>query len=109
MSVHYRHAGKLHSHPAQDWIRDLKTKKPMAHDWVFAGSRFVKDPDQPDKPPQYTANNGEIVGISNFIDSMLDIPVNVGSDNSELVFDAYTVKIPPVLTKVWLILEIRKP
>lgn len=109
LTLHYKHAGKLHSHPAQEWIRDTKTKKPMAQSWVFAGSRFVKDPDQPEKPAYYTANNGEIVGISNFIDSMLDIPVNVGSDNANLSFDANTAKIPPVLTKVWLILEIGKP
>jgi len=108
-TVHYRHAGKLNAHKAQEWIRDLKTKKPMAYDWVFAGSRFLKDPEQPDKPPYYTANNGEIVGISNFIDSMLDIPVNVSQDNAALAFEANTVRIPPVLTKVWLILEIRKP
>jgi hypothetical protein len=103
--VHYRKDGKLHTHPAQEWVLDLKTKKPMGHRWVFAGSRFVKNPDRPDDPPYYTANNGEVISISNFVDSMLDLPVSVSQDNAELNFNARTEKIPPLLSKVWVILE----
>ncbi len=103
--VHYKKGGKLHTHPAQEWITDLKTKKPMAHEWVFAGSRLFKDPDNPNAPPYYTANNGEVIAISNFPDSMLDLPVPVSRDNAELNFVAATEKIPPLLSKVWVILE----
>jgi hypothetical protein len=103
--VHYKKDGKLHTHPAQEWITDLKTKKPMAHKWVFAGSRLLKFPDQPDKPPYYTANNGEVISISNFLDAMLDVPVPVSRDNADLNFVAATAKIPPLLSMVWVILE----
>ncbi|OWK45069.1 YdjY domain-containing protein [Fimbriiglobus ruber] len=105
VTVHYRRDGQLRTHPAQEWIRDQKTKKPMAHQWVFAGSRFVKNPDRPNDPPFYTANNGEVIAISNFVDSMLDLPVEVSRDNADLTFDAMTDKIPPLLSKVWVILE----
>jgi len=103
--VVYSKGGKLYDHPAQDWIKDQKTKKAMTLDWVFAGSRFVKDPDKPDAPDYYTANNGEVIAISNFVDSMLDLPVEVSRDNIDISFDAMTEKIPPLLSKVWVILE----
>ncbi len=105
VTVHYRMKGKLLTHPAQEWIRDMTTKKPMAHKWVFAGSRFLKDPDRPDAPPYYTANNGEVIDISNFVDSMLALPVEVSRDNASLNFEAWTDRIPPLLSKVWVILE----
>jgi hypothetical protein len=105
VSVHYKKGGKLHTHPAQEWITDLKTKKPMAHKWVFAGSRFLNHPDRPADPPYYTANNGEVISISNFLDAMLDVPVPVSQSNASLSFAAATEKIPPLLSKVWVILE----
>ncbi len=105
VNVHYTLAGKKFTHPAQEWILDQKTKKPMAHEWVFAGSRFVKNPEKPDDPEHYCANNGEVVAISNFVDSMLDLPVEVGKDDTQLNFMAVTKKIPPLLSKVWVILE----
>ena len=105
VTVTYTKKGKVHTRPAQEWVRDITTEKPMVHDWVFSGSRFVKNPDKPDAPPYYTANNGEIIGISNFPDSMLDLPVAVSQDNADLAFEARTVEIPPLLSKVWVALE----
>lgn len=105
VTVHYRKGGKLHTHPAQEWVIDRKTMKPMAHQWVFAGSRFLKNPDRPNDPDYYAANNGEVIAISNFVDSMLDLPVEVSRDNAELAFSARTERIPPLLSKVWVILE----
>jgi len=103
--VHYQKNGKVMTRPAQEWIRDIRTEKPMTHEWVFAGSRFLKNPDRPDDPPYYTANNGEIIGISNFPDAMLDIPVPISRENAELAFEARTVELPPVGSRVWVILE----
>jgi hypothetical protein len=78
----------------------------MAHDWVFAGSKFVKNPDAPpDAPDYYAANAGEVIAVSNFPDSMLDLPVKVSQVNSELAFEADMAKVPPPLSKVWVILE----
>jgi len=106
VSVHYKRNSELQTHAAQDWILDKKTKKPMAHDWVFAGSRFIRNPDAPkDDPEYYCANNGEIICLSNFVDSMLDLPVEVSKDEIDLHFEPITKKIPPLKTKVWLILE----
>lgn len=105
VSVNYRKGGTIHTRPAQEWIRDIRTDKPMTHEWVFAGSRFIKNPERPEDPPFYTANNGEIIGISNFPDSTLDLPVPVSQDNSALSFEARTVELPPLLSKVWVILE----
>ena len=35
--------GKVQSAPAQHWIRNVKTKKALDTNWVFAGSMFVTD------------------------------------------------------------------
>lgn len=103
--LHYTLNGKLQTHPAQEWIFDKKTKKPMAHDWVFAGGRFIKNPDRPNDPDYYSANNGEVICISNFVDSMLDLPVEVSREAADLQFDALPLKIPPLKSQVWVILE----
>ena len=106
VSVHYRRDGELHTHAAQEWILDKKLKKPMAYDWVFAGSRFIRNPDAPKEDPEYyCANNGEVICLSNFVDSMLDLPVEVSKDEIDLHLEPITAKIPPLKTKVWLILE----
>jgi hypothetical protein len=104
VTVHYRKDGRLHTRPGQEWIRDMKTGKPMAHKWVFAGSREVGDPDNPAAPKYYAANSGEVICISNFPSSMLDLPVKVTADNADLSFEALTENIPPLLSKVWVIL-----
>ena len=103
--VRYRKGGEVVTEPAQRWITDIRNKKDMAHDWVFAGSRFFKNPDRPDDPPYYTANNGEIISIANFVDSMLDLPVKSPRENADLAFEANTARIPPLNSKVYVILE----
>jgi hypothetical protein len=104
VEVCYSKGGKVITERAQEWILDQNTKRPMAHDWVFAGSRFLKDPDRPNDPEYYTANNGEVIAISNFVDSMLDLPVEVGREEKDLFFKAIEKKIPPLGSKVWVIL-----
>lgn len=103
--VHYRKGGQLHTHPAQEWVWNFKTKKLMDHEWVFSGSRLIRDPDRPKDPPYYTANSGEIVSISNSPDAMLDLPVEITKDDAQLSFEVKTDRVPPLLSKVWLILE----
>lgn len=104
VTVCYRKGDAVHTTRAQDWIIDQETKKPIAYEWVFAGSRFVKVPDRPTAPPIYTANSGEVISISNFLDSMLDVPVEVSQSNTDLHFRAARDKIPPLGSKVWVIL-----
>src|SRR5262245_23770246 len=39
VTLRYKKNGKTVTVPASDWIRHTKTKKPLAHDWVFGGSK----------------------------------------------------------------------
>jgi hypothetical protein len=105
VTLTYNKDGKLLTRPAQSWVHHRKTKKPMEHEWVFAGSRFFKDPDQPDAQPFYCANNGEVISIANFPDSMLDLPVKSSKEEADLGFFATTDRIPPLKTKVIVTLE----
>jgi hypothetical protein len=105
VTVQYNEKGKLKSSPAQEWIKDRKTNKAMAYDWVFAGSRFHKDPDTPNAPDYYMANNGELISVSNFSDSMLDLPIKSSKDAADLMFEINTPLIPPTKTKVIVTFE----
>ena len=54
------------------------------------------------------ANNGELISVSNFSDSMLDLPVQSDKDVgnvADLMFEINTPRIPPRQTKVLVTLE----
>ena len=103
VSVHYTKGGKTFTHPAQDWIWDTKKKAPMPHGWVFPGSITIADPDSGKK--FYGANSGDVISISNFPYSMLEVPAEISKDDANLTYEARTDKIPPLFSKVWVILE----
>lgn len=105
ITIHTLKDGKPVAYKAQEWVRTIEGKKPLKHEWVFAGSRLMKNPDKPDDPPVYTANFGDVISISNFVDAMLELPVSISSENDLLVYEAASDKIPPLGTKVWLVLE----
>lgn len=90
---------------ANDWIRNFRTRKALESDWVFAGSRFFRDPDEPKREPFYMANNGDIISVANFPDAMLDLPIQSSKENADLAFEAWTERIPDMRTKVNVILE----
>ena len=94
--------GMRHQDRAQDWIKHAKTGKAMEYDWVFAGSGFWKD-DETGKL-HYQANGGDFICVSNFPTATLDLPVESSQANSDLLFTAFTEKIPPRGTKVRLVL-----
>ena len=104
--VHYTKGGKTFTHPAQDWIWDHKKKAAIPHAWVFAGSIVIKDPDNGRE--FYGANSGDIISISNFPYSMLEMPVEISKDDAQLTYEVKTDKVPPLLSKVWVILEPQK-
>jgi len=104
VTLRYTEGGKEITRPAQEWVRSMKTKKVMADDWVFAGSMFFDNPEDPAKKI-YAANSGDVICVSNFETAMLDLPVNSPKDNEELQFEAFTDRIPPLGTKVTVILE----
>lgn len=95
--------GKPQTAGAQDWIKDINTEKSMAHPFVFAGSSFWTDAETGKR--FYEAEAGDLICVSNFGSAMLDIPVQSSPDNSELAFEAYTERIPPLGAPVRLILK----
>jgi len=111
--------GKLQTRRAQDWVRDARSKKVMKYDWVFPGSYFWKDVSieavqkakeegvDPDTLPGkmvYAAEGGELICVSNFKSSMMDLPVPSTDANNDLWFEAFTENIPAEGTKVRLFL-----
>lgn len=104
VSVQYKDKDKEVTAPAQSWIKNAKDNKPLQSDWVFAGSRFVKNP-LDDGKEYYLANDGDIICISNFETALLDLPIKSPKDNADLIFVANSERIPPLGTKVVVILE----
>jgi hypothetical protein len=100
-------AGQVERRAAQQMIRQVKTRRPMEHGWVFAGSSFWVDETTGER--FYQADNGELICVSNFSTAMLDLPVESPRDNAELLYEAFTENIPPVGTKVRLVLSIDQP
>ena len=104
--VSYRRGGKTHTHPVQEWVWNAAKKRPLeVPAWVFAGSQLLKDPDRPDAPPFYAANSGEVIALSNFAYSMLEVPVEISKDDAQLNYEAKADRIPPLFSRVWVVLE----
>jgi len=96
-------SGKLIKRSAQEMVKDEASGKTMASPWVFTGGLFGVDPDG---KKYYLANvTGEVFGVSNFPGSVLDVPYESSSDNSQLSYVANTEKIPASNTNVVLILS----
>jgi hypothetical protein len=95
--------GKEHTARAQEWVKDMRTDKPMSQPWVFAGSRFWKDEETGQQ--YYQAEGGDFICVSNFGTAMLDIPIESSQSNLELAFAAFTERIPPLGAPVRLILK----
>jgi len=104
--VSYRKDKKVHTHPAQEWVWNSAKKRNLeAPHWVFAGSQLLKDPDRPAAPPFYAANSGEVIALSNFAYSMLEVPMEISKDDAQLNYEAKTDRIPPLFSRVWVVLE----
>lgn len=87
---------------AQDWIKNVRTDKPMKYDWVFAGSGFMVDEETGQR--YYYADGGDFICVSNFSTATLDLPVKSSQDTADLLFAAFTKNIPPLETPVRLVL-----
>jgi len=87
--------------PARQWVRDSRTGKQLACDWVFAGSQFWKDPST--GVEYYQADGGDLICVSNFPTAMLDLPIASSQANEALLFEAFAERIPPQGTPVELI------
>jgi hypothetical protein len=104
VTLQYEDKGRLVTVPGQSWVKDKKTGKALDSDWVFAGSRLVDNPLDPNHK-SYLANDGDVICVSNFDTAMMDLPVESSQKNSELEFEAWTERIPPLGTKVAVVLE----
>ena len=73
--------------------------RPMVADWVFSGSGFYTDPDTGKK--FYLAEDGDLICVANFSSATLDVAIQSSSEGTEnLLFEAWTERIPPVGTVV---------
>ncbi len=99
--------GKKHNTKAQNWVRNIKTRKAMKYDWVFAGSGVWVDPENGDV--FYHADSGDFICVSNFPSATLDLPVESPQANSRLRYDAYTKNIPAKGTPIRMVLTPRRP
>jgi hypothetical protein len=86
-------AGEWQSARAQEWIREVESKKPMTQPWVFAGSGFWKDEETGKR--YYMAEQGDLICVSNFTTATLDVPIESSQSNEGLLFEANTDAIPP--------------
>ncbi len=103
IEVRWNKDGKTMVVRAQEMILENDSQKTMQADWVFTGGLFGVDPDG---KKYYLANvTGEVFGVSNFPGSVLDVPFESSSDNSSLCYTPNTKNIPPVGTKVLLVLS----
>jgi hypothetical protein len=104
ITLEYDDQGKTKRVPAQRWLRFAKTKRILDQDWVFAGSYQFKTPDG---QVVYAANEGRFICVTNFANAMLDVPFKSqdGDPQNGLDFEVNTEEVPPVDTKVLIILE----
>jgi hypothetical protein len=103
--LEYEEKGKTIRVPAQQWLRNIKTKKDFDTDWVFAGSILIPNPEDKTKKPFYGANDGDIIALVNFETSLLDVPFLNTKDNDDLLYQAHTERIPALKSPVAIILE----
>lgn len=95
--------GVVHRDRAQDWIQNTKTGKPLEHNWVFGGSGFWQNEDTGEK--SYLAESGDFICVSNFPSALLDLPVESSQSDEALIHQANTERIPPVGTRVRMVLS----
>jgi hypothetical protein len=105
VSLQYQDKGKTVTVPGQNWVRNAKTRKELHVDWVFAGSILIQDPLDPKAQPIYGANDGDVICLANFETALLDLPILSSTDAADLVFEAWTERIPALETRVTVILE----
>ncbi len=95
--------GVVHRDQAQDWVRNVQTGKALEYPWVFAGSGFWQDETTGQK--SYLAESGDFICVANFPSAMLDLPVESSQANESLLYQAYTEHIPPLGTRVRMVLS----
>lgn len=91
--------------PAKEWVKKSMANDLLEADWVYAGSRLVPNSLDPKAQPYFLANDGDLISISNFESSLIDVSIKISSANSELGYEPVTSKIPPVGTPVAILIS----
>lgn len=94
--------GNFKAVDARTWVQNNESKKSLAEQWVFAGSQLWTDP--VDKVTHYSADSGDMICVSNFSSAMLDVPFDSSAQAGNLLFVAFTERIPEQATSVRLVL-----
>jgi len=95
--------GKVKSCPAQQWIRNIKTKKALDTNWVFAGSIFVTREETGER--YYAANSGDMICVLSSPIAMLDLPMFGYGAIEARTFEVFKEHIPPPGTPITLVLK----
>lgn len=98
IELEYEIEGKQSRINAREWIRNIRTGHSLDADFVFAGSRFFKIPGE--TRAVWQGDDGDMVCVTNFPGSIIDIAMKSSTDNANLAFEAWTQRIPPIGTKV---------
>lgn len=102
--------GKRKRQWARDWVREYETARALSVPWVFGGSGYWEDELINDITGErktvrhYKAEEGDLICVSNFSSAMLDLPIESSQSAQSLMYEAYTERIPPVDTKVTIVL-----
>ena len=95
--------GKTQSAPAQQWIRNIQTKKVLESNWVFAGSILTAD--EKTGQPLYLADSGELICVLNLPTAMLDLPIRSYAALESRLFEAFAEHLPPAGTPTTVVLK----
>ena len=95
--------GKVQSAPAQHWIRNIKTRKSLESNWVFAGSMFITNEETGKK--DYMADGGELICVLSLPMAMLDLPIRSYGAIEARMFEAFEEHLPPPGTPTTILLK----
>lgn len=98
--------GKVEKAPAQQWIRNVHSKKPMAVSWVFVGSGFQKDSEGRNR---YLADGGDFISVLNLPTAMLDVPEESVRAMEGRTYEGFVENMPPSGTPVTVVLKPKLP
>jgi hypothetical protein len=96
-------SGKVQSTDARQWVRNIRTKKALDTNWIFAGSIFSTDQDT--GKPYYAADRGDLICVLSSPTAMLDLPMFGYGAIEARSFEAFKEHIPPQGTPVTLLLK----
>ncbi len=95
--------GKRQQARAQDWLRNIKTRKSPELNWVFGGSRFERD--ETTGRLSYLADSGDFISVSNVPIATLDLPIQSSTAIESRLYEGFAERLPPRGTNVTVLLK----